>query len=184
MTQRHLAESALASGNPTLLTDEATGELEFRTGIQILELHAQAHTGRAVVRGHAQPRDRPRGRPRDRRRGSASDDIQRVMGAQTVGAGQMSLRLASTLVAGSRYVDVALGTIGDDRPLWHPTFDAGTLPSRTPGLAIARRASDDLHVALGDRLTVMHPVSTAPTHVCGSSAPRCWSPASTPALRV
>ena len=41
---------ALASGNPTLLADEPTGELDFRTGIQILELlHAQAHTGRAVV---------------------------------------------------------------------------------------------------------------------------------------
>ena len=33
-----------------LLADEPTGELDFRTGIQILELlHAQAHTGRAVV---------------------------------------------------------------------------------------------------------------------------------------
>jgi putative ABC transport system ATP-binding protein len=41
---------ALASGNPTLLADEPTGELDFRTGIQILELlHAQAHTGCAVV---------------------------------------------------------------------------------------------------------------------------------------
>ncbi len=41
---------ALASGNPILLADEPTGELDFQTGVQILELlHAHAHTGRAVV---------------------------------------------------------------------------------------------------------------------------------------
>jgi len=48
--QRVAIARALASGNPTLLADEPTGELDFTTGIQILELlHAQAHTGRAVV---------------------------------------------------------------------------------------------------------------------------------------
>jgi putative ABC transport system ATP-binding protein len=48
--QRVAIARALASGNPTLLADEPTGELDFRTGIQLLELlHAQAHTGRAVV---------------------------------------------------------------------------------------------------------------------------------------
>jgi putative ABC transport system ATP-binding protein len=48
--QRVAIARALASGNPTLLADEPTGELDFKTGVQILELlHAQAHTGRAVV---------------------------------------------------------------------------------------------------------------------------------------
>jgi putative ABC transport system ATP-binding protein len=48
--QRVAIARALAAGNPTLLADEPTGELDFHTGIQILELlHAQAHTGRAVV---------------------------------------------------------------------------------------------------------------------------------------
>ncbi|MFN8037064.1 MAG: ABC transporter ATP-binding protein [Acidimicrobiia bacterium] len=48
--QRVAIARALATGNPVLLADEPTGELDFRTGIQILELlHAQAHTGVTVV---------------------------------------------------------------------------------------------------------------------------------------
>jgi putative ABC transport system ATP-binding protein len=48
--QRVAIARALATGNPVLLADEPTGELDFKTGVQILELlRDQAQSGKTVL---------------------------------------------------------------------------------------------------------------------------------------
>jgi putative ABC transport system ATP-binding protein len=48
--QRVAIARALATGNPVLLADEPTGELDFRTGIQILDLlQQQTESGKTVL---------------------------------------------------------------------------------------------------------------------------------------
>jgi putative ABC transport system ATP-binding protein len=48
--QRVSIARALATGNPLMVADEPTGDLDFRTGVQVLELlQAQAEAGHTVV---------------------------------------------------------------------------------------------------------------------------------------
>lgn len=84
-----------------------------------------------------------------------------IAAAPVVGAAQPSLRLPSTLRAGDRRVRAFVEVVESRGRLWHPTFEAGAL-SGAPGLAIARRAAEDLGVGIGDRVLVAHPVPTGP----------------------
>ena len=80
-----------------------------------------------------------------------------------IGAQQPSLRLSSTLGIHGRRLDVFLEVVAREDPLWHPTLRAGTLPRSRPGLVIAQRAAQDLHVRIGNQVTVRYPVPTGPS---------------------
>ena len=92
--QRVAIARAVATGSPVLLADEPTGELDFRTGVQILELlHEQSHDAATLrARRDAQPRDLPGCAPRDRaversrrrRRTAARRAPGRLLGASLV----------------------------------------------------------------------------------------------------
>lgn len=90
----------------------------------------------------------------------SSSTVRDVTTASTVGAAQPSLRLPSTLSAGGRRVDVVLERVPDARPIWHPTLEEGAFDAHRAGLLIARPAATTLHVKIGDRVGVLHPVPT------------------------
>lgn len=91
---------------------------------------------------------------------AASATVRQVEDAESVGVSQPSLRLAATLAADGRRLDVFLEAVPEARPIWHPSLDAGALPEGRPGLVIARPAAKELKVGIGDRVTVVHPVPT------------------------
>ena len=68
-----------------------------------------------------------------------------------------------TLSAGGRRLDAFLEVVAPNGPLWHPTLSAGTLVTNRPGVVIAKRAAEDLHVRVGGRVTVRYAVPTGPS---------------------
>jgi putative ABC transport system permease protein len=93
---------------------------------------------------------------------ASSPAVAAIAASPSVGATQTSLRLPSTLRAGGDRVDAFVETIEPDGRLWHPTLTAGTLSAARAGLVVSSRAAQDLHVGVGDRVEVVHPVPTGP----------------------
>ena len=86
--------------------------------------------------------------------------VRAITDSRVIGAEQPSLRLPSTFSADGRRLDAFLEIVARNRPLWHPTLRAGSLPNDHPAVIISERAAEDLHVRIGDRLSVRYPVPT------------------------
>ena len=89
--------------------------------------------------------------------------IRAISASRVIGAEQQSLRLPVTLSAGGRRLDAFLEVVVPNGPLWHPTLSAGTLVTNRPGVVIAKRAAEDLHVGVGSRVTVRYPIPSGPS---------------------
>ena len=91
--------------------------------------------------------------------------IRAISASRVIGAEQQSLRIPATLSAGGRRLDAFLEVVVPDGPLWQPTLSAGTLVANRPGVVIAKRAAEDLHVGVGGRVTVRYPIPTGPSQL-------------------
>jgi putative ABC transport system permease protein len=89
--------------------------------------------------------------------------VRAVSDSPLIAGRQTSLRLPGTLATARRRLDAFVEAIPVRGPLWHPTLLEGTLPANTPGLLIAKRASQDLHAPIGRLLSVSYPVRTGPS---------------------
>ena len=88
--------------------------------------------------------------------------IRAISASRVIGAAQPSLRIPATLSARGVRLDAFLEVVVRNGPLWHPTLSAGTLVTNRPGVVIAKRAAEDLHVRVGGTVTVRYPVPTGP----------------------
>jgi putative ABC transport system permease protein len=88
--------------------------------------------------------------------------VRAISDSPVIGGAQPSLRLPSTFTVHGRRLDAFLEIVAEDPPLWHPSLRAGVLPQDRPGLVISQRAAEDLHLRVGERLTVRYPLPTGP----------------------
>ena len=92
---------------------------------------------------------------------AGADVLRAVGGAGPVGRAQPSLRLPVTLAAGSARFNAFMEAVPAEQPVWHPTLSEGKPFGVADGIVLARVAARDLGVAVGDRVSVRHPVPTA-----------------------
>ena len=90
----------------------------------------------------------------------ADPAVRAITNSPVIGTAQPSLRLPVTLVAGRHRVSAFLEIVAANGSLWHPTLTAGVMGTTRPGLVIAERAAEDLHLALGSPLSIEYPLPT------------------------
>lgn len=91
----------------------------------------------------------------------AEGDVVATIGqAPSVGSLDPALRLPVTAVTGGdgEQLDLLIELLDFETATWTPTLDRGTASELGDGIALARKAADDLGVAVGDPLALRHPV--------------------------
>ncbi|HEX8975678.1 MAG TPA: FtsX-like permease family protein [Solirubrobacteraceae bacterium] len=146
---RRTLMTVLGIGAVVAITLALAGVIDsFNTTLDASRAEALAGSGQRLTVDLATPQ------PRD------SAPLRGMIASPVIGAVQPSLRLPVTLSAGGRQLGAFLEVVAIHGRLWHPTLRVGTLPAARPGLVIAERAAQDLHVRIGDLLEVRYPAPT------------------------
>jgi putative ABC transport system permease protein len=84
--------------------------------------------------------------------------VRGVMRSDVVRDAHPMLRVFGTLDPADDKIDVLIDLVDFDRGLWTPTIGKGSVDAvRKGGLVISQKAAEDLHVGVGDTITIRHP---------------------------
>jgi putative ABC transport system permease protein len=75
---------------------------------------------------------------------------------------ETALILDGQLIHGSQTLDAILELHDMEHAIWRPTLVKGALSSDEPGIIISEKAAEDLGVAVGDHITLQHPLREGP----------------------
>ena len=85
-----------------------------------------------------------------------------IEGSPTVASAEPLVRTGGALGKGDIRFDVFLEVLDLRSPVWHPTTASRASAGGLPGIVIAQKAAEDLGVAPGDTVDVVHPVRQGP----------------------
>jgi putative ABC transport system permease protein len=94
---------------------------------------------------------------------TAGPEVRAIVDSAAVGSSEPILRLPGTLVAEGETVETFVELLDPESDLWTPSVSDGSFTRGTAGLLIAEKAAHDLHVGVGDEVTLRHPRRTGPT---------------------
>ena len=87
-----------------------------------------------------------------------SPEVAAIAGASTVDTADPMLRMGATVRSDEATLDLLLDLVDLDEGTWRPTLTAGSVGGEA-GLVLTEAAADDLGVAVGDTVTLRHPLA-------------------------
>jgi putative ABC transport system permease protein len=89
---------------------------------------------------------------------AGSDTLETIASTEGVARAEPSLRIGGTLIKGDEEIETMLSLLPFDDAIWVPETVSGELRPGTNGVVLAQKAADDLHVGVGDTITLRHPL--------------------------
>jgi putative ABC transport system permease protein len=91
---------------------------------------------------------------------SSAPDVRAIAKSASVGTAETDLQIGGYLHRGRTSFGVLINLLNFDHGVWTPHVSKGSLDATHPGIIIAAIAAHDLHVKVGDNVTLQHPLRT------------------------